>query len=125
MTRKADKKDTANSERVRGMNFFTSDRNLERFLKRHAPDTLKRQRALFRKIGALAGSEIDAQAQESDALYPATLVQEPDDPVRPLKEKGAFISISVMKTTSRRYIALARWHAVLIRTGRNRIFCLL
>lgn len=88
MTRKADKKDTANSERVRGMNFFTSDRNLERFLKRHAPDTLKRQRALFRKIGALAGSEIDAQAQESDALYPATLVQEPDDPVRPLERKG-------------------------------------
>lgn len=88
MARKADKKHVDVSDRVRGMNFFTSDRNLERFLKRHAPDTLKRQRALFRKIGALAGSEIDVQAQESDALYPATLVLEPDDPVRPTQRIG-------------------------------------
>lgn len=76
------------SDRVRGMNFFTSDRNLERFLKRNAPDTLKRQRPLLRKLGGYAGMEIDAQAQESDALYPATLVLEPDDPTCPEERKG-------------------------------------
>lgn len=82
------KKAPAYGQQVRGMNFFDTDRNLERFLKRHAPDTLKRQRQLMRKIGALAGTEIDRQAQESDSLYPATLVLEPDNMTRPQERRG-------------------------------------
>lgn len=49
---------------VRRMNFFETDRNLERALKRIAPDTLKRRRPLLKKLGQFASTALDEQAQE-------------------------------------------------------------
>ncbi|WP_428606767.1 acyl-CoA dehydrogenase family protein [Sedimenticola sp.] len=76
---------------VRGMNFFNGDKNLLRFLERRVPHTLKRQKAVLKALGRFAGGELDEQAQESDAHYPATLNNELVDPIRPDERCGKVV----------------------------------
>jgi len=64
--------------RVRGLNFYASDRNLERFLARTAPDMLLRQGATLGAIGAFAGDRLDRQAEQSDQSFPPALRDVPD-----------------------------------------------
>jgi len=66
-------------ERVRGLNFFTSDRNLERFLSRVAPDMLYRQADVLTALGAFAGDRLDRQAERSDQSFPPALADLPDN----------------------------------------------
>jgi acyl-CoA dehydrogenase len=91
MSRANKKNSPAYPDKVRGMNFFEIDQNLQRAMAQRAPDTLKRQRKLLEELGEFAGNEIDEQAQESDRLYPASLIHELADPISPDKREGKVV----------------------------------
>ena len=72
----------------RGLNVFTNDGNLSRFLTRIAPQLLEREADRLTRFGAFCGHELDAQAELSDRIYPPHLVHEVADPIHPGLRKG-------------------------------------
>lgn len=73
---------------TRGLNFYTRDRNLQRFLARSAAAMLTRQAPMLEDFGAFCGGELDAQAAYSDRIHPPVLKQEVTDPIRPDQRQG-------------------------------------
>ena len=62
----------------RGLNFYTLDDNLQRFLQRKFPDLLQRQENRLRELGEWVGGDLDEQAEYSDRYAPPQLHSMPD-----------------------------------------------
>jgi acyl-CoA dehydrogenase len=77
--------------RTRGLNPYRLDRNMQRFLKRAAPDMLARQDARLEGLGAFAGGRLDAQAEASDRHFPARLEMVFDHPTAPQGRTGRVV----------------------------------
>jgi len=75
-------------DRTHGLNFYTLDRNLQRFLERSAPTMLARQSGTLENFGAFCGDELDAQAVCSDRIHPPILRHEVTDPIHPDQRRG-------------------------------------
>ncbi len=58
---------------TRGLNFFELDINLQRLLRRRAPELLRRHGARLSEFGAWVGGPLDAQAAYSDRVAPPSL----------------------------------------------------
>src|SRR6266566_425787 len=71
-----------------GLNFYTRDRNLQRFLERSAPSLMARQAQALQDFGAFCGGELDAQAAWSDRIHPPVLRHEVTDPIHPDQRRG-------------------------------------
>ncbi len=69
--------------KVRGLNFFDTDRNLEAVLTRLAPDMLSRRRQVLHDLGSFASGRLDVQATESDQDFQPVLKDIPDSFTRP------------------------------------------
>lgn len=78
-------------DRARGLNNFTIDRNLGRFLQRVYPAMLQRQRATLESLGAFCGGRLDAQAEYSDRIAPPVLRQDLDRTVAAQKRVGSVV----------------------------------
>lgn len=77
--------------RTRGLNPYTLDRNMARFLERVAPGLKARQDARFIALGAFAGGRLDAQAEQSDRHFPARLEQAVTPPTAPQGRTGKVV----------------------------------
>jgi len=75
-------------DHTQGLNFYTRDRNLQRFLERSAPDMLTRRAQMLEEFGAFCGGELDAQAAYSDRIHPPVLRREVVDPIHPGDRRG-------------------------------------
>jgi acyl-CoA dehydrogenase len=71
-----------------GLNFYTRDKNLQRFLQRSAPAMLERREQALEDFGAFCGGELDDQAAYSDRIHPPVLKHEVTDPIHPDERKG-------------------------------------
>ncbi len=74
--------------RTHGLNFYTRDRNLQRFLERSAPEMMARQGAALEHLGAFCGGDLDEQAAWSDRIHPPVFRQEVTDLVHPGERRG-------------------------------------
>lgn len=70
-------------ETLRGVNFFDVDRNLDVFLRRHAPDLLKKRRDSLRNIGDFVGDRLDRQAEQTDQDFQPSLRDVPNSRSKP------------------------------------------
>lgn len=78
---------TSYPSRVRGMNLYDSDKNLQMFLKRSAPTLYKTETATLQEVGDFAGNRLDIQAEQSDQSFPPVLIDLPDNATQPNKRK--------------------------------------
>jgi len=69
----------------RGLNNFTIDRNLQRYLQRVYPDMLARKAQVLESLGAFAAGRLDEQAEYSDRIAPPVLKRDLDRTVAPQK----------------------------------------
>ncbi len=76
---------------ARGLNNFTLDRNLHRFLRRVYPAMLARQQDTLESLGAFCGERLDEQAEYSDRIAPPALKHDLDRAVSPQKRVGRVI----------------------------------
>lgn len=75
-------------DHTQGLNFYTCDKNLQRFLERSAPGMLARRAQMLEDFGAFCGGELDAQAAYSDRIHPPVLRREVTDPIHPGDRRG-------------------------------------
>lgn len=75
-------------QRARGLNNFTIDRNLERYLIRTFPGMLQRQRQTLESLGAFCAGALDAQAEYSDQVHPPAFRRVLDNPVAAARRLG-------------------------------------
>lgn len=75
-------------EKTRGLNFFSIDLNLQRFLMHHAPVLLQNEKKLLEDMGIFCSTTLDEQADYSDRIHPPVLKQEVVDHIRPDERRG-------------------------------------
>ncbi len=73
---------------VRGMDFFSTDRLLQGFLRQSAPGLLQRRQAALANFGHFCGTELDEQAEYSDRIHPPVWKAMPEDLARPGVRRG-------------------------------------
>src|SRR5579859_2646684 len=73
---------------VRGLNFYTRDRNLRHFLERSMSSMPEQWAGSLEDFGAFCGEELDAQAEYSDRIHPPVLKREVTDAIHPDQRKG-------------------------------------
>lgn len=76
---------------TRGMNVFTTDQNMRRYLERHYPGIADRYGAMLGSLGAFCGDELEAQAEYSDRHAPPVLQAVPDHPAAPGGRRNSII----------------------------------
>ena len=75
-------------EKTRGLNFFSVDHNLHRFLLRHTPALLQNEKQLLEDLGYFCSTTLDEQAEYSDRIHPPVLKQEVVDQIHPDERRG-------------------------------------
>jgi len=73
---------------VRGMNFYRVDTVLNIFLRRTAPELLRRRHPELEAFGAFCGAELDEQAEYSDRIHPPVWKNMPVDAAHPGTRRG-------------------------------------
>lgn len=80
-------------ERTRGLNFFSVDYNLQRFLTRHNPVLMQNDGVRLEDLGKFCSTKLDEQAEYSDRIHPPILKQEVVDLIRP-DERRSYIYLN-------------------------------
>jgi alkylation response protein AidB-like acyl-CoA dehydrogenase len=75
-------------EKTRGLNFFSVDHNLHRFLLRHTPGLLQNEKELLEDLGQFCSTTLDEQAEYSDRIHPPVLKQEVINQIFPDERRG-------------------------------------
>lgn len=76
---------------IQGLNFYTTDKNLSRFLERVDPDFKKRQTDRLEQFGQFAGHDLEKHAQRNHNHFKPVLEKITDDPHKPEKRVGRII----------------------------------
>ncbi|MDN5941883.1 MAG: acyl-CoA dehydrogenase family protein [Nitrospira sp.] len=80
-------------ERTRGLNFFSVDHNLQRFLTRYNPALMQNDGKRLEDLGKFCSTELDEQAEYSDRIHPPVLKQGIVDLIRP-DERRSYIYLN-------------------------------